>query len=171
FELKYKIQEAMEQGLIVAQRVDKEFKRSFGRSYGIIEPYHCDDAEIVLVTSSTITSTTRQVIDELRKHGEKIGLLKIRLFRPFPAQAVVKALEHCKKVAVIDRNIGYGVGGIFCQEIRASFCNMPRQPYIYGYITGIGGRDVTPDTIREIIDHTKKNKKPNNQINYIGLRK
>jgi len=171
FELKYKIQEAMEQGLITAQKVDKEFKRFFGRSYGIIEPYKCNGAEIILVTSGTITSTTRDVIDELRKQNEKIGLLKIRLFRPFPAEAVVKVLEDCKKVAVIDRNIGYGVGGIFCQEIKASFCNYRKRPQIFGYITGIGGRDVTPDTIKEIIQHSRKNNKADNKINYIGLRK
>jgi pyruvate ferredoxin oxidoreductase alpha subunit len=151
--------------------VDREFKKFFGRSYGIIEPYKCNGAEIILVTSGTITSTSRDVIDELRKRNVKIGLLKIRMFRPFPAEAIVKALENCKKVAVIDRNIGYGVGGIFCQEIKASFCNHRKRPQIFGYITGIGGRDVTPDTIKEVIKHTRKSSKADNKINYIGLRR
>ncbi|MFH0887742.1 MAG: transketolase C-terminal domain-containing protein [Planctomycetota bacterium] len=171
FELKYKMQEAMEQGLVIAQKVDREFKKFFGRSYGIIESYRCNEAEIILVTSGTITSTTREVIDELRKRNVKIGLLKIRMFRPFPAEAIVKALENCKKVAVIDRNIGYGVGGIFCQEIKASFCNHHKRPLILNYITGIGGRDVTPDTIKEIVNHVIKTSKADNKINYIGLRK
>jgi pyruvate/2-oxoacid:ferredoxin oxidoreductase alpha subunit len=171
FELKYQIQEAMEYSLTLARKVDKEFKRFSGRNYGLIEPYRCARAEIILVTSGTITSTAREVIDNLRKQGEKIGLLKIRMFRPFPAQEVIEALEDCKKVAVIDRNIGYGVGGILCQEIKSAFCNNARRPEIFGYITGIGGRDVTPDTIMEIVIDVRKNNKADNRIKYVGLRK
>ncbi|MEW6027261.1 MAG: transketolase C-terminal domain-containing protein [Planctomycetota bacterium] len=171
FELKYQIQEAMEKGLAVAQKVDNEFRKHFGRHYGLVESYRCDNAEIILATSGTITSTARDVIDELRKQGQKIGLLKMRLFRPFPAAAVVKNLEKCRKVAVIDRNIGYGVGGIFCQEIKAAFGNHNRRPQIFGYITGIGGRDVTPDTIKEIVQDVRKANKADNRIKYIGLKK
>lgn len=171
FELKYQIQEAMEKGLKEVKKADDEFRKHFGRSYGMVEPYRCGNADIIMVTSGTITSTARDVIDELRKQGQKIGLLKIKLFRPFPAQAVIKILEKCKKVAVIDRNIGYGVGGIFCQEIKAAFCTYKKIPQIFGYVAGIGGRDVTPDTIKEIANDVRKSNKADNRIKYIGLKK
>ncbi len=171
FELKYKMQVAMAEGVRAAKKADQDFKKVFGRNYGIIEPYRCQEAEIILVTSGTITSTSRDVIDELRKKKQKIGLLKIRMFRPFPAQDVIKVLRRAKKVAVIDRNISYGVGGIFCQEIKAAFGNEKKQPSIFGFITGLGGRDVTPETIMEIVTHTKKNKYPKQPIIWIGLKK
>lgn len=170
-ELKYKMQLAMEQAFGVIKKVDRDFGRIFGRSYGIIEPYRCEGAEIILVTSATITSTSRDVVDELRKKGEKVGLLKIKLFRPFPAQQIINVLKNARKVAVIDRNISYGVGGIFCQELKAAFCNARKKTQIFGFITGIGGRDVTPDTIKEIYERTKKTKTADNQTTWIGLKK
>lgn len=171
FELKYQIQKAMEEAIDVAKDADRKFKKVFGRSYGIIEPYRCGGAEIILVTSSTFTSTARDVIDELRRQGQRIGLLKIRMFRPFPAKDIVRVLKSVKKVAVIDRNIGYGVGGIFCQEIKAAFGDEAKKPTFFNFITGIGGRDVTPDTIREIAKYTLKNKRPKSNIIWIGLKK
>ena len=171
FELKYKIQEAMMESVGVAKRTDAEFKRRFGRGYGIIESYRCDDAEIILVTSGTITSTSRYVINELRAKGKKnVGLLKIRLFRPFPAREVVGVLRKAKKVAVIDRNIGYGVGGIFCQEVKAAFGNEPKKPVFFNFITGIGGRDVTPKDIQKIIDYTESHRTPREEVVWVGLR-
>ena len=172
FELKYKIQEAMQQTFAVAKKADAEFGRHFGRSYGIVEPYKCENADIILVTSGTITSTSRYVINELNKKGKKnVGILKIRMFRPFPVKEVVKVLSKAKKVAVIDRNIGYGVGGIFCQEVKAAFGNEKTKPVFFNFITGIGGRDVTPKDIQSIIDYTETNKTPKEDIVWIGLRK
>jgi pyruvate/2-oxoacid:ferredoxin oxidoreductase alpha subunit len=172
FELKYKIQEAMWKTFDVAKKADMEFKKCLGRNYGIIESYKCDKADIILVTSGTITSTSRYVINEMNKNGKKnVGLLKIRLFRPFPAKEIVKALSKAKKVAVIDRNIGYGVGGIFCQEVKAAFGNEKTKPLFYNFITGIGGRDVTTKDIQSIIDYTEKNKTPKEDVVWIGLRK
>jgi pyruvate/2-oxoacid:ferredoxin oxidoreductase alpha subunit len=130
--------------------VDQEFKNEFGRSYGIVEPIMVEDAEIVLVTAGSITSTTRMVVRDLRKQGHKIGLLKIRLFRPFPVEAARDALKGKKKIAVIDRNISLGSGGIFCQELRAALIHSPDHPLTYSYIAGVGGTDVTPEVIQEI---------------------
>jgi pyruvate/2-oxoacid:ferredoxin oxidoreductase alpha subunit len=171
FELKYKIQEAMESAIPVIQKADRDFQKILGRSYGIIEPYRCNNADIILVTSGTITSTSRDVIDEYRKQGKKIGLLKIKLFRPFPGKQIINVLSKAKKVAVIDRNIGYGVGGIFCQEIKAAFGTEAKHPTFFNFITGIGGRDVTPATIKEIITYTQQHKEPKDNIIWIGLRK
>lgn len=151
-EFRFKMQKAMEKALVVAAEADAEFKEKFGRSYGLIEPYRADDAEILLITSGTVTSTARTVVDKLRDLGHSVGLVKMRLFRPFPAQLVRDVVADCRRVAVIDRNICVGMGGIFAQEVRAALYNQPsvRRPEVLGYIVGLGGRDVTPDIIETI---------------------
>jgi pyruvate/2-oxoacid:ferredoxin oxidoreductase alpha subunit len=134
----------------IAVQVDQEFKKEFGRGYGIIESVMLEDAEVVIVTAGSITSTSRVVIRDFRKQGKKIGLLKLRLFRPFPAEAIRIALRGKKKIAVIDRNISLGSGGIFGQELRAALTHSSDHPLIYSYIAGIGGTDVTPEVIQKI---------------------
>jgi pyruvate/2-oxoacid:ferredoxin oxidoreductase alpha subunit len=108
------------------------------------------DADVVIVTAGSITSTARVAIRSLRQDGYKVGLLKIRLFRPFPREALCDALLGKKKVGVIDRNISMGCGGIFCQELRGAISGMPSRPLIYSYIAGIGGTDVDVATIRKV---------------------
>jgi pyruvate/2-oxoacid:ferredoxin oxidoreductase alpha subunit len=147
---KHMAQGSMDSVKEIAVRVDQEFKKEFGRGYGIIEPVMVEDAEIVIVTAGSITSTARMVIRDLRKQGHKIGLLKIRLFRPFPREAVQQALRGKKKIGVIDRNISLGSGGIFCQELRAALIHSPDRPLTYSYIAGVGGTDVTPEVIQKI---------------------
>ncbi len=167
-ELRFEMQAAMQRALEVAKSVDEDFARTFGRGYGIVEAYQCEDAELILITSSTVTSTTREVIDQLRGEGRKIGLLKIRLFRPFPAGEVRRLCAGTAKLAVIDRNIGFGVGGIFAQEVRAALHNHLDLP-VYGFIAGLGGRDITPDTILEIVRWTDEHE-PADSI-WIGVKK
>lgn len=152
-EFRFRMQQATITAIEVASEVDSEFARIFGRSYGIVEAYRCEEAELILITSSTVTSTAREVVDRFRDAGRRVGLLKIRLFRPFPAEAVRRLAAGATKLAVIDRNIGFGVGGIFAQEVRAALYNHLDVP-VYGFIAGLGGRDITPDTIREIIEWT-----------------
>ena len=147
---KHMAQGSMDSVKELAVKVDQEFRGAFGRGYGIVEPIMLEDAEIVLVTAGSITSTARLAIKELRKQGHKMGLLKIRLFRPFPREAVQQALRGKKKIAVIDRNISLGNGGIFCQELRAALVHSPDHPLTFSYIAGVGGTDVTPEVIRKI---------------------
>jgi len=134
----------------IAFNVDQEFRRSFGRGYGIVESFLTGDADLVLVTEGSMTSTARLAVRSLRGQGHKIGLLKLRLFRPFPVEALQKALAGKKKIAVIDRNISLGGGGIFCQELRAALVHTPDHPLIYSYIAGIGGTEITPEVIETI---------------------
>jgi len=134
----------------VAPRVDDEFRQAFGRGYGVVEPMMLEDAEFVIVTAGSITSTARAALLTLREKGYRAGLLKIRLFRPFPREAVQRALKGKKKIAVIDRNISLGSGGIFCQELRAAMVHSSDHPLIYSYIAGVGGTDVNPETIQKI---------------------
>jgi pyruvate/2-oxoacid:ferredoxin oxidoreductase alpha subunit len=161
---KHMAQGSMDSVKEVAVKVDQEFKEDFGRGYGIVEPVMIEDAEVVIVTAGSITSTARIVIRDLRRQGHKIGLLKIRLFRPFPVEAVQQSLRGKKKVAVIDRNISLGSGGIFCQELRAALIHSPDRPHTYSYIAGVGGTDVTPEVIQkialEVMDRSEPFDKP-----------
>jgi len=168
-ELRYMIQKAMEDAPGVIKRVDREFGEAFGRSYGLIEPYRCEDAEIIFVTSGTVASTARTVIDDLREEGVKAGSLKIRVFRPFPIEEVFEVLSKAKKVAVIDRNISFGAHGIFFQEIKSALYGRTDIP-IVGYIAGLGGRDITPGVIREIADKAIGDEEPERYINWIGVK-
>ncbi|NJL60461.1 MAG: hypothetical protein HC887_13290 [Desulfobacteraceae bacterium] len=131
-------------------------RKIFGRRYGQIEAVDCEDAEIILVVTGTAASTSRYVLKELRSQGEKVGILKLKMFRPFPKDLIRKHLSHAKKVAVIDRNFSFGASGIFAQEVRAALCNHDNHPKVFGYITGLGGRDVTPEIIRQIISLQRK---------------
>ncbi len=169
-ELRYKMHQAMEDALEEFARADEEFEKFFGRCYGLIEPYRADDADLILVTSGTVTSTAREVIDELQAEGRKIGLLKVRLFRPFPKELLRQALSGVAKVAVIDRNISFGMGGIFAQEIKSALYNVHQRPSIFGFVAGLGGRDITPAVIREIIDYTENHDEPEDLI-WIGVKR
>jgi pyruvate/2-oxoacid:ferredoxin oxidoreductase alpha subunit len=170
YELRYKIYQAHIKAIDAARRADTEFEHMFGRSYGLIERYHSDDAEMVLVTSGTLTSTARYAINAMREQGKKIGLVKMKMFRPFPLDEVRAALANAKKIVVIDRNIGFSIGGIFTQEIRAALWNTNRRTPVFGFITGIGGRDVTPDTIYEIVERAEALDAPEEEVYWIGVK-
>ena len=170
-EMRYKIQKAMERAVSVAEAVDHEWGERFGRSWGLVERYRLDDAEIALVTSGTVTGTSRVVVDELRDKGLKIGLLKVRMFRPFPHEKVRQALAGIEKVAVIDRNISFGDSGVFAQEVRAALYNADERPPVFDFVTGLGGRDIVPATIREIVDYTVAHDAPVEEFTWIGVKK
>ncbi|MGQ9601555.1 MAG: pyruvate ferredoxin oxidoreductase [Candidatus Bipolaricaulia bacterium] len=170
FELRYKIQRAMEEALTVAEEADLEFERLFGRGYGLVEPYKLEGAELALVTSGTVTSTARLVIDKLRAEGKRVGLLKVRLFRPFPAALVRELLLGLPKIAVIDRNISFGQGGIFAQEVKSALYNHG-QPPLFGFVAGLGGRDITPELIEEIIAYALAHDRPEEEIIWMGVKR
>jgi pyruvate/2-oxoacid:ferredoxin oxidoreductase alpha subunit len=157
---KHEAQTTMNSVPEIAAQVDEEFRQRFGRGYGICESLMVEDAEVVIVTAGSMTSTARLAINELRQQGKKIGLLKMRLFRPFPITAVQKALIGKQKIAVIDRNISLGGGGIFCQELKAALIHSPDHPSIFSYIAGIGGTDITPGVIQKVALTTMEQSSP-----------
>jgi len=157
---KHMAQTSMNSVKEIAIRVDHEFREEFGRGYGIIDSVMLDDAEIVIVTAGSITSTVRAAMKTLHEQGYRVGLLKIRLFRPFPVEAIQQALMGKKKIAVIDRNISLGGGGIFCQELRAALLHSPDHPLTFSYIAGIGGTDVDPEVIEKIALDVMKRREP-----------
>lgn len=170
FEIRYKIQKAHEDAISVITAVNKEFEECFNRKYGVIEAYRCDDAKVILVTSGTITGTARVVIDKMREQGRKVGLLKQRLFRPTPTEQLRDILFKTQKIAVLDRNISFGHSGVFAQEIKSALYGIAGAPPVYDYILGLGGRDVTPEIIYEIIDNTFKTDVPKEPIIWRGVR-
>jgi len=159
-EMRYKLQLAHEKASDLVDQVGDSFGKTFGRNYGAVEAVDCDDAEIILVTSSSTTSPARVIQKKLREQGIKIGLLKIRMFRPFPTEQVKNALGGAKKAVVIDRNCSFGKSGIFADEIRGALANNSDKPLIYGYIMGLGGRDITPDLLEEVVRETIKSPAP-----------
>ena len=170
-EMKYQMQQSMEKAKSVIPEVEEEYKKIFGRSYGLVEAYRCEDAELILVTSGTVTSTSREVVDQYRDEGKAIGLLKIKTFRPFPSEEVRKELKGIPKVAVIDRNISYGVGGIFSEELKSVLCNEEDRPIVFSYVAGLGGRDITQETISNVIEYTLEQDRPKEDILWPDLRR
>jgi pyruvate/2-oxoacid:ferredoxin oxidoreductase alpha subunit len=144
----------------IADRVDSEFRETFGRGYGIVEQVMLEDADVVIVTAGSITSTARVAIKRLREQGHRVGLLKIRLFRPFPVEEIQQALIGKKRIAVVDRNNSLGSGGIFCQELRAALVHSQDRPMIFSYIAGVGGTDVDPEAIEKIALDVMKRREP-----------
>ncbi|HUX08576.1 MAG TPA: pyruvate ferredoxin oxidoreductase [Acidobacteriota bacterium] len=169
FEIRVHLQQSMEEAKRVIVDVGKEFGEHFGRSYGLTSDYMLDDAKIALVTSGTASGTARVAIRELRKQGVPVGQLKMQAFRPFPTEEVRDKLAGVEKIAVLDRNFSWGAGGIFAQEIKAALYNAERRPQLYGYIAGIGGRDITPETIKEIIRKTEEADRPKADYTWIGV--
>lgn len=187
FELRAKIEEAHLEALEAAKKADEEFKQIFGRSHGLVEAYPMEieknGADIILVTSGTISGTARAVVDDERRKGRNVGLLKIRLFRPTPSEKIKNVLLKANKVAVIDRNISFGHSGIFAQEIRSllyneqhtnGIANLSRGksavPPIFDFIMGLGGRDVTEEHIRAVINEVQRQEKPSDIYTFKGVR-
>ncbi|MGD9576799.1 MAG: transketolase C-terminal domain-containing protein [Syntrophorhabdus sp.] len=152
--------EDMEGTRSVIKEANEEFKHIVGRGYGVVEAVKTDDAEIVLVTSGAMTSTARVAIQSLRDKGVKAGLIKMKALRPFPTKEVQDILKNTPKVAVIDRNISLGKGGIWCQEIKAALYPLEKRPLITGYIAGICGADVSPDMIEDMAVQALEREKP-----------
>lgn len=140
------------ESLDTIQEVHSTFYARFGRQYDVVEQYQCNDADVILVGMGTMTSTAKEVIDQERKRGKKVGLLRLRVFRPFPVKAIKDILGQAKFVVVMDRSISYGASGPVFQEVSSALGNLTRKPRVMGAVLGIGGRDVTTKTIKRALD-------------------
>ncbi|MHB8867873.1 MAG: transketolase C-terminal domain-containing protein [Thermoleophilia bacterium] len=150
FRFRQAVGAAMDGVPAVAVGADAEYGEAFGRSYGILERYRMDGAEVVIVAFGAMVGTARVAVDALRAAGVKAGLLKIKLFRPFPIEAVREAVADIPRLVVIERNFSPGAGGILHQELKAALCGMEGLPLIHGYMAGVGGVNVSPAKIEEI---------------------
>jgi pyruvate ferredoxin oxidoreductase alpha subunit len=133
--------------------VAKEFGDQFGREYGLFEPYRLEEAEVAVVTANSTAGTAKVVVDQLRDEGLKVGLVKPRVFRPFPAKELAEAMGHLKAVAVMDRSISFGAmdnaGPLYLELVAALAAHEVRVP-VADYVFGLGGRDIVPGEIEQV---------------------
>ncbi len=154
-EMRRQTVEAVESAKKVIVEINNEFAKSFGRDYGgLIDTYRMEDAEAALITIGTVTSTSREVVDELRREGKKVGLVKLRFFRPFPCEELKKVLSNVNAVGVVDRSISYHGGGPAFNEVCSTLYGMSMP--VANHLAGIGGRDVTEKQIKTMFEITLK---------------
>ena len=150
--MRLEIDEAMKRVPEVYQECRESFQEVFGRDPGdVIQMFATDDAELILIASGTMATTAREVVRLRREAGEKIGLVKLKMFRPFPAAALRDACQSATRLAVLDRNYAAGVGGVFGQDTRAAFQGHRDDVLIQNYLTGLCGGDVTPAVIDQVL--------------------
>jgi pyruvate ferredoxin oxidoreductase alpha subunit len=170
-EMRYQLDRAVDHSRDVITEVDAEFAKAFGRSYGgLIDTYQMEDAEFAMLTLGTATGLARGVVDELRRDGKKAGLIKLRFMRPFPFKELCQATNGLKALGVFDRSASFNGGGPVHTEVAAALCNVPVM--VTGHIAGIGGRDVTPDHMRQMYDVVERASKGEKvrQVTWHGLR-
>ena len=175
FEHKAQQAEAMKNAKKVIKEVAKEFEKWTGRKYEFFEKYKLDDAEIAIVCMNSTAGTTKAVVDELREKGVKAGLLKLRMFRPFPAEEIAEALQGLKAVAILDKadSLNSAGGALFEDVTSAMYVNKKQVPMV-NYIYGIGGRDTTTMQIESVYNDLQeivKTGETGNPYRYLGLRK
>ncbi len=154
-EFRYEMDQAQKRAKDVIAKAGKEFGAMFGRDYSaLIEGYRLEDADTAIVAMGSICGTIKDAIDEMRADGKKVGLLKIRVFRPFPSEEIAKMLAHVRRVAVLDKNISLGAKGATAMEVRDALYGSTIP--VKGYVLGLGGRDVRKRDIKEIVALSEK---------------
>ena len=166
---------AMKAAKQVILDVSKEFEKWTGRHYDLFEEYKLDDAEIAVFCMNSTAGTTKAVVDKLREQGIKAGLLKIRVYRPFPGEEVAKALSHLKAIAVLDKSDSLNaIGGALFEDVVSSMYVAKQNVPVVNYVYGIGGRDTTEKEINSVytdLAEIAKNGKVEDPYRYLGLRK
>ena len=175
FEHKYQQANAMRNAKKVIEEVSEEFAKMTGRRYSFFEEYKLEDAEIAIVCMNSTAGTTKYVVDSLREKGIKAGLLKLRVFRPFPTEKIAKALSHLKAVAVLDKADSInGAGGALYTDVTSSMYVNKKQVPMVNYIYGIGGRDTTSYEIEGVYNdllEIVKTGEIDNPYRYFGVRR
>jgi pyruvate/2-oxoacid:ferredoxin oxidoreductase alpha subunit len=145
------LDQAMQEALEAAKEADALWQSLTGRGYGIIEQYRCEGAEVIIVTMGSMAGTAREAVDAMRVSGLPVGLLKVKMFRPFPAQEIRQALAGVPQVVVFDRNFSPGAGGALHQELRAALYGLRNAPAVYGFLAGVGGLNVSPHDMEDLV--------------------
>ncbi|MFO8015427.1 MAG: pyruvate ferredoxin oxidoreductase [Phycisphaerae bacterium] len=157
---RWMVHDACRRSLPVIEEASAEFEKLFGRaSGGLIEEFHTDDAEIILVAKGSLCGTIKDVVEEMRGEGTKVGLMRIKTYRPWPDEAVLNCLKNAKHIAVIERGASFGAGGVMTPELKETLFDAGLQIPVSGYCVQLGGREVPPDGIREIVDRAAKGEK------------
>ncbi len=174
FEHKRQEAEAMSRAPKIVKQIGEEYEKISGRRYDLLHPYGMEDAETAIVVLSSTAGTTRVTARELREKGQKVGMLKIRCFRPFPKDEIVELLEDLKAVAVLDRADGMGAyGAPVFNEIRNALYDADGHPEVVNYVYGLGGRDIGVKEIKKVYDDLSeiaRTGKVKQRLNYLGVR-
>ena len=174
FEHKYQQAEAMKNAKKVIADVAKDFEKMTGRKYSFFEEYKMEDAEIAVVCMNSTAGTAKTVVDDLRNKGVKAGLVKVRVFRPFPTEEIANALGNLKSVAIMDKADSLnGAGGALFEDVTSAMYVNKKQVPAVSYVYGIGGRDVTSNDIHEVYEYLQNvanTGEIDNPYRYVGLR-
>ncbi len=172
FEHKRQQFEAMEQAIPVIEEVGRAYEEISGRKYSLIETYNMDNADFALMILGSTAGTVKSFLD--KASNPQLGLIKIRTFRPFPTEEIVKHLKGCKAVAVMDRSASYGsAGGPVFPEVRSALYDEPEKPLIVNYIYGLGGRDTTMDMVKSVysdLESIAKTGEVGSVMRFLGVR-
>jgi len=171
-EFRYQQFDAQLKSLDLIEKVAREFEQTFGRYYGgLLDGYYLDDAEVVLVTLGSVVGTIKDAIDAMRAEGKKVGLLKVRSYRPFPVQALRKALKNAAVIAVLEKDVAIGGEAGLVTDLKAAFYNSSIRIPIIGFTGGLGGRDITVKGIRKIVDRADAARKGiESEFEFLDLR-
>ena len=173
-EIKRQQAQAMKDAMPVIRDVAEKFEEMTGRSYGFFEEYMMDDAEVALVVIGSSAGTGKEAVDRLRAEGKKVGLIKLRVFRPFPRIPLAEAMCKVKAVAIMDKAESFSnSGGPLFNEARNSLYDLDNKPYAVNYIYGLGGRDITVEDFYDIYQDLfviYDNDDPGDVYRYIGVR-
>lgn len=172
-EFKIKQENDMKNSIKIIKEVDEEFYSKFGRKYhGLLEEYKTKDADVVLITTGSVTGTTRIVVDEMRNSGKKVGLIKLRYLRPFPDKELREALKNIKTIGVIDKNISFGYEGTIFTNVNSSMLHTKEKLNMHNFIGGLGGRDITKSNIKDAFNTLLKSNEGSNEdrIIYMNVR-
>lgn len=152
-ELRYSVQQAMQCAKTRIKEIFSELEALTGRNHGgLIEAYRTDDADVVLVAMGSVAGTVKEAVDKLRKNGKKVGLIKIRCYRPFPHEDIIKAVQGAKVVAVMDASFSMGSEGAIGLDLKAKLYGHPNAPHVIDFIAGYGGREVNIDAVERIVE-------------------
>jgi pyruvate ferredoxin oxidoreductase alpha subunit len=174
FEHQYQRALAMKDSKQIILDISKEYGELTGREYGLFEEYKMEDAECAIIVLNSSAGTAKAACDALRAKGEKVGVLKLRLYRPFPMEEIAEAISHVKAVAVMDKCESFsGIGGPVFTDVRSACYELTKRPHIINYIYGLGGRDVRVedfDLVYKALAEVVKTGKPGEIYRHVGVR-
>ena len=152
-EFRYKIAESMDLARDRIREVEKDFEKRFGRSYGgLMDFYEVEDADAVLMIGGSVASTAKEVIDKMRKEGKKVGLARVRYFRPFPVDEVRWLAKKVNCIGIVDRSYCFGHGGPIAAEVYGALLPTGDRPIVKNFIAGLGGKDITPEVLERLFN-------------------
>jgi pyruvate ferredoxin oxidoreductase alpha subunit len=171
-EFRYQQFEAQQKALGKIEKVAREFEKTFGRYYGgLLDSYHAEDAEVVIVTMGSVIGTIKDAIDAMRMEGKKVGLVKVRSYRPFPVLALRKALKDASVIAVLEKDVSIGSEAGLVTDLKAAFYNSNIRVPIIGFTAGLGGRDITVKDIGKIVQKAEAASKGiESEFEFLNLR-